>query len=158
GQRVLRPGRCAEPGRGGAGDRPLRRDRAGMTDDRTVPARDRARSDDEERMAMTDQRTAPADEQAASTLERGAADRAGGDGPDPAAVDGATAGPPSSAVLDGAAAADRAEAAADRANGMLVLIVLLIDAALLAMLELMFLTASVGRVPLPLSALVALVS
>lgn len=40
----------------------------------------------------------------------------------------------------------------------LVLLVLLVDTALLAMLQLMFLTTSVGQTPVPLSALVALVS
>ncbi|MBO0851072.1 MAG: hypothetical protein J2P20_16540 [Pseudonocardia sp.] len=61
-------------------------------------------------------------------------------------------------TLDGAAAADRAEAAADRTHALLVLLVLLVDTALLAMLQVMFLTASIGQVPVPLSALVALVS
>ncbi|MBO0874736.1 MAG: hypothetical protein J2P19_15215, partial [Pseudonocardia sp.] len=61
-------------------------------------------------------------------------------------------------TLDGAAAADRAEAAADRTHALLVLLVLLVDTALLAMLQLMFLTTSVGQVPVPVSAVVALVS
>ncbi|WP_064745317.1 hypothetical protein [Pseudonocardia acaciae] len=61
-------------------------------------------------------------------------------------------------ALDGSAVADRAQAAADRAHAMLVVFVLLVDAVLLAILEMMFVTASVGGVPLPLSALVALMS
>jgi hypothetical protein len=61
-------------------------------------------------------------------------------------------------TLDGAAAADRAEAAADHTHGALVLLVLLVDTALLAMLQLMFLTAAIGQTPVPLSALLALVS
>jgi hypothetical protein len=46
----------------------------------------------------------------------------------------------------------------ERANSLLVVVVLTLDAALLAMMELMFLTLTVGVVPLPVSALVALVS
>ncbi|HEX4247080.1 MAG TPA: hypothetical protein VH008_04380 [Pseudonocardia sp.] len=46
----------------------------------------------------------------------------------------------------------------DRAHSMLVVGLLTVDAALLAMLELMFLTLAVGVVPVPVSALVALVS
>ena len=46
----------------------------------------------------------------------------------------------------------------DRAHSMLVVGLLTVDAALLAMMELMFLTLAVGVVPLPVSALVALVS
>jgi hypothetical protein len=46
----------------------------------------------------------------------------------------------------------------ERANSLLVVVVLTLDAALLAMMELMFLTLAVGVVPLPVSALVALVS
>ena len=46
----------------------------------------------------------------------------------------------------------------DRAHSILVVGLLTVDAALLALMELMFLTLSVGVVPLPVSALVALVS
>jgi len=46
----------------------------------------------------------------------------------------------------------------DRAHAILVVGLLTVDAALLALMELMFLTLSVGVVPLPVSALVALVS
>jgi hypothetical protein len=46
----------------------------------------------------------------------------------------------------------------EQANSLLVVVVLTLDAALLAMMELMFLTLAVGTVPLPVSALVALVS
>ncbi|HWN32535.1 MAG TPA: hypothetical protein VNP03_07315 [Pseudonocardia sp.] len=46
----------------------------------------------------------------------------------------------------------------DRAHAMLVVGLLTVDAALLAMMELMFLTLALGVVPLPISALLALVS
>lgn len=48
--------------------------------------------------------------------------------------------------------------AVERANSLLVVLVLVIDAALLAMMELMFLTLAVGSLPLPISALVALLT
>ena len=62
------------------------------------------------------------------------------------------------AALDGAAAADRAEVAARRSNSLTVAILLVIDTALLAMMELMFLTLAVGSIPIPISALVALIT
>jgi len=46
----------------------------------------------------------------------------------------------------------------DRAHDLLVVGLLTVDAALLAMMELMFLTLAVGVVPVPVSALLALVS
>lgn len=46
----------------------------------------------------------------------------------------------------------------ERPESLLVLFVLVLDAVLLAIVELMFVTLTVGATPLPLSALVALVS
>jgi hypothetical protein len=48
--------------------------------------------------------------------------------------------------------------AVGRANSLLVVLVLVIDAVLLAMMELMFLSLALGSIPLPISALVALLS
>jgi hypothetical protein len=46
----------------------------------------------------------------------------------------------------------------DRVNDLVIMSVLLVDTVLLAMLELMFVPLSVGATPLPISALVALLS
>ncbi len=53
---------------------------------------------------------------------------------------------------------DRTSGLADRVDGLLVLAVLVVDVLLLALLELMFVTLSVGTTPLPLSSLVALLT
>jgi hypothetical protein len=50
------------------------------------------------------------------------------------------------------------QVSSDRANDLVIMSVLLIDTVLLAMLELMFVSLSVGAIPLPISALVALLS
>jgi hypothetical protein len=53
---------------------------------------------------------------------------------------------------------DRLETNPDRVNDLVIMTVLIIDTVLLALLELAFATFSVGKIPVPVSALVALLT